>query len=159
MIVISDTSVISGLLQINRLPLLQQLFREVIIPFVVFEELAELVRFGVDIQAIHDADWIRIRPVNDLSSVEGYDLDVGERAAIALALELHADYLLIDELQGRQVAQELRLTITGTLGLLLDAKREGIIPLVRPVMDELINLAGFWINNRLYQRILRMAGK
>lgn len=159
MIVISDTSVLSALLQIDRLSLLCELFEEVIIPFTVFEELAELTRFGVSIQEIHDANWILIRPVSDLSVVESYDLDAGEKAAIALALELNADYLLIDELQGRQVAQELMLTITGTLGLLIEAKREGIIPLVRPLMDELIHTARFWINNRLYQNVLRLAGE
>ena len=77
--------------------------------------------------------------------------------AIALALELQADDLLIDERLGRQEALRLGIPIIGILGILLVAKQRSLIPQVQPVMDALINQAGFRISPRLYQRILSLS--
>lgn len=81
-------------------------------------------------------------------------LDKGESSAIALALELNADWLIIDEQLGRQIAIEHKLKITGILGILIEAKRQGFIPLVKPILDDLINIAKFWVNPSLYNRVL-----
>jgi len=74
--------------------------------------------------------------------------------AIALALELQADDLLIDERLGRQEALRLGLSIVGILGILLIAKQRNLIPQVQSVMDTLINQAGFRISSQLYHRVL-----
>jgi len=74
-----------------------------------------------------------------------------------LALELQADDLLIDERLGRQEALRLGIPIIGILGILLVAKQRSLIPQVQPVMDALINRAGFRISPRLYQRILSLS--
>jgi predicted nucleic acid-binding protein len=74
-----------------------------------------------------------------------------------LALELQADDLLIDERLGRQEALRLGIPIIGILGILLVAKQRSLIPQVQPVMDALINQAGFRISPRLYQRILTLS--
>jgi predicted nucleic acid-binding protein len=84
-------------------------------------------------------------------------LDAGEANAIALALELQADDLLIDERLGRQEAVRLGLSIIGILGILLVAKKRSLIPQVQPVMDALINQAGFHVSPQLYQRVLDLA--
>lgn len=84
-------------------------------------------------------------------------LDAGEANAIALALELQADDLLIDERLGRQEAVRLGLSIIGILGILLVAKQRSLIPQVQPVMDALINKAGFRVSTQLYQRVLALA--
>jgi uncharacterized protein len=92
-----------------------------------------------------------------LSSISERGLDAGEANAIALALELQADDLLIDERLGRQEAIRLGLSIIGILGILLMAKQRSLIPQVQPVMDALINQAGFRVSPQLYQRLLALA--
>ena len=86
------------------------------------------------------------------------NLDRGEAEAIALALELGADELLIDERLGRREALRLRLSITGLLGVLLVAKRRGLVAMIRPVMDALMTQAGFRLSEQLYT-VLVAAGE
>jgi uncharacterized protein len=75
----------------------------------------------------------------------------------ALAIELEADDLLIDERLGRQEAIRLGLPVIGILGILLVAKRRSLIPQVQPVIDALIQQAGFRVSPQLYQQILALA--
>lgn len=124
MIIVSDTSILSGLLAINRLQILQDVYGKVIIPRIVLEELLVLENFGYDLQPIHSASWLEItEPSNkeleaELTSI----LDKGESAAIVLAKELHADYLAIDEKKGREVAESMGIPIVGLVGILILAK-------------------------------------
>ena len=76
-----------------------------------------------------------------------------------LALELGADELLIDERLGRREATRLGLSITGLLGVLLVAKRRGLVVAIRPVMNDLINQAGFRVSNQLYAEVLLAANE
>ena len=86
------------------------------------------------------------------------DLDPGESEAIALAVEMRADFLLIDENLGRATALRLGLSITGLLGVLLVAKQQKLIPEVAPQIEAL--LAGvFWLSSDVIARILRQAGE
>lgn len=71
------------------------------------------------------------------------ELDKGEAEAIALALELGADQVLIDERRGRRIAARLNLRYTGILGILVEAKNRGLISEVKPLLDALIDRAGF----------------
>lgn len=87
------------------------------------------------------------------------ELDPGEAAAIALAIELKADLLLLDERRGRTVASRFGLRFVGLLGVLIEAKQQGYLGAVKPILDDLITRAGFWVSQPLYERVLQAAGE
>lgn len=153
MIVVSDTSVVTALIQIGRIDLLAEIFGGVVIPEAVAEELAAShVTLPV---------WIQTMCVRDNHVVEDLltELDVGESEAIALALELDADFLLMDEKLGRAAAQRAGLTTIGLLGVAIVAKRKGLLSDLAPVIRELREKAYFWISEELEARVLRDAGE
>lgn len=153
MVVISDTSVITNLIQLNQLSLLNQLFGQIIIPQKVFDELAKIPN---QTETIDGVNWIKIKQISDINLFQKLikRLDPGEAEAIVLAVELKADALLIDEKKGRKIAQEYGIIITGLLGILIEAKKEGLINDVKPILDRLIFETGFRISPKLYQDIL-----
>jgi predicted nucleic acid-binding protein len=83
----------------------------------------------------------------------------GESKAIAMSLEWPADLLIMDESSGRAVARNLNIRITGTLGVLLKAKRDGQIPLLQSEMDRLVQDAGFFVSDRVRNAFLAEAGE
>ncbi len=87
------------------------------------------------------------------------ELDRGEAEAIALALELKAEMLIIDELKGRNRAELAGLKIIGLLGTLIEAKKRNLIEAVKPLMEDLVDKAGFKIHPILYQRVLKISGE
>lgn len=151
-LVVSDTSPLTALLQIDRAELLPILFEDIIIPEAVHREL---LRTYADLPS-----WLRITkspPIPD--TIASSDLDRGEAEAISLAVWLQADLLLIDELKGREVARAHGLEMAGVLGVLVLAKRRGLIPAVLPLIDELRQTATCWFSDDLVQHILRLAGE
>lgn len=161
MIIVCDTSPINNLAAINQLNLLHQLYGTVVIPKAVYQELIEPdfpVAGAIEVQTL---SWIQTYQVNNNAVVEALqnELDLGEAQAIALALELQADQLLIDERLGRTVAARLNLRYTGILGILIEAKSQALIYEVKPMLDALINQAGFWVAELLYESVLRLAGE
>jgi uncharacterized protein len=159
MIVVSDTSPLCNLVLVDHLWLLREIYGIVIIPNIVADELK--AASNVEIQNICDLEWIETRSLANPSFAERLHsergLDLGEANAIALAIELKADDLLIDERLGRREALQLGLSVIGILGILVTAKQRGLIPIVKPVMDALIDKAGFRISTQLYDRILALS--
>jgi len=158
-IIISDTSPINNLAAIGALHLLKSLYGTVVIPEAVYRELTEpdfVVAGAVEVQTL---EWIQVRSIADgaFLSVLRSELDPGESEAIALALELGAEQILIDERKGRSVAKRLSVQYTGTLGILLEAKNQALISSVKPLLDALIEEAGFWIAESLYKEALLLA--
>ncbi|MEZ4828480.1 MAG: DUF3368 domain-containing protein [Bacteroidia bacterium] len=144
----------------QSLDLLRTLYGDVFIPPAVKEEINKLGEKGVDISIFQNATWIIIQPPLDHLKVDQLrqKLDQGEAEAIVLAIELHADFLLIDELLGRQEATSQGLAVVGTLGILLKIKQNGYISEIKPMIDTLRS-RGFWIQNSLYDHVLRLAGE
>ncbi|MDB9307160.1 DUF3368 domain-containing protein [Aphanizomenon sp. CS-733/32] len=157
MIIVSDTSPINNLAAINQLHLLQQLYGTVIIPEAVYRELTDPDFPVAGVLEVQTFEWIQTCSVTNRTVIEVLinELDVGEAEAIALAVELRADQLLIDERRGRIIANKLHLKYTGILGILIEAKSQGLVILVKPLMDDLINQAGFWIADSLYKSVLQ----
>ncbi|MEH1966412.1 DUF3368 domain-containing protein [Nostoc sp.] len=158
MIVVSDTSPINNLAAINHLHLLQQLYGTVLIPEAVYRELTDPNFPVAGATEVQTFIWIQTRPVKDRTLVEALsnELDIGEAEVIALALEMKADQVLIDERRGRMVAARLNLGYTGILGILVEAKSQRLISAVKPLLDALINQAGFWVAEPLYKRVLQL---
>lgn len=153
MIVVSDTSPITNLMAIGKVDLLRDLFDSVRVPPRVNTELrehhAELPEF-VTVTAVTNVD----RAASDAAG-----LDPGEAEAIALAVELNPDYLLIDETLGRSFARQHGVPVIGLLGVLLMAKQDGLIESVAATMDQLTSQAGFYVADNVRKRTVEMAGE
>ena len=153
MIVVSDTSPLTALLQVGRGELLPALFHEVVVPAAVRDEL---LRFHQSLP-----DYIGVRTIQDQHLAESLSdmLDVGEAQAIVLAQEIGADYLLMDEKRGRSIAKSRGIEVVGLLGALLLAKKAGHLDSVRDLMDELESRCGFFVSDSVRQIILQAAGE
>ncbi len=161
MVIVSDTSILSNFFQIGQLDILRLVFHQLVIPVKVAEELKQLAHFGFDVSWLDKTDWIEIRQVSHPNWITPLlnTVDAGEAEAIVLTKELQADYILIDDLLGRQVAVQQGLTVIGSLGILLKAKQAGHVPLVRPLMDDLMSIANAFIAPKLYADVLVLAGE
>jgi predicted nucleic acid-binding protein len=153
MIVVSDTSAITSLIQIGREGILPKLFARVIIPSGVRDELLE---FHQTVPAFLEIMQVRdVRKVNELL----LELDRGESEAIVLAKENQPDYFLVDDLAARNVAIGEGLPVIGLLGVLLKAKRSQLIGSLKEIIDELETKAGFRISIQLRADVLEAAGE
>jgi hypothetical protein len=162
MAVVSNTSPLWNLASIERLDLLHDQFTDIGIPNEVWQELQvgqeeypEVAR----IQRAIDARWISVEPLANpyLQQSLMLELDAGESAAIALALELGVSQILLDETDGRMAAKALGLRPIGVLGVLLRAKDTGKIVSVSQDMLRLRYEAGFFIAESLFQRVRELA--
>lgn len=161
MIIVSDTSPIINLAMIGRLDLLPALFGKVVIPQKVFEEITINGAEMPGSEEVRGAEWVIVKTCVNTTLVIALRLqvDAGEAEAIVLAMELKTDLLLIDEKLGRQVAKGFDLPIIGLLGVLKLAKQHGLISEIKPVLDQLIQQAGFRIARELYLAVLQMEGE
>ena len=158
MIIISDTTPISELTKVGYLDLLPKLFGRVVIPQGVYDELTTGQHPAARI--VPDLSWLNVVVVKNRQAVAELQqigkLDLGESEAIALAEELKADRLLIDEKAARQVAKTRNLPLIGTMGVLLLSKRQGYIKNVKVVLDQM-QQQGTRISDRLYIQVLTLA--
>jgi predicted nucleic acid-binding protein len=156
MIVVSNTSPIIGLAAIGCLDLLKRLYDCIITPDAVYQELTVAGKGQPGSSEVRSSDWIVSQAVSNrkLVNVLEIELDEGEAEAIALAVEIKAQLLFIDERRGRSVAKRLGIDVVGTLGILVEAKQKGLIPALRPLLDDLLMKAGFRISQQLYARVL-----
>ena len=147
--IISDTSCLILLEKIGELSILNKLFGNITTTSEVAEE------FGQQLPP-----WFEIKEPKDKNyqAIIEASVDKGEASAIALAIELDDCLLIIDDLKGRKFAQQLGLTIIGTIGVIVDAKLAGIIPSVKPILSK-IKSTNFRITEKLELLILKRAGE
>jgi uncharacterized protein len=159
-IVVSDASPLIGLAAVGQLDLLQRLYGEVVIPVAVHRELTTSSDAPGAAQ-VASASWMRVQAVQDRSVVDALSLhlDVGEAEAIALAVEVEAELLLMDERRGRSAAVRLGRRVVGVLGVLVEAKKSGHLPGLRPVLEALTVQAGFRVSEQLRRQVLEAAGE
>lgn len=160
-LVISNSSPIMNLAIIGRLHLIQELFGEIIIPKEVWAELIVEGKGKPGTNEIKKAKWIKVAKVKNNSLVKTLtkDLDIGESAAIALAIERKANLLLLDETDARNLAEFYNLTKTGVIGILMRAKKRNLIKEIKPMLEKLRTKAHFWIKPDLYEDILSEMGE
>ncbi|PSN10634.1 DUF3368 domain-containing protein [filamentous cyanobacterium CCT1] len=158
MIVVSNAGPIIALARIEHLSLLQDLYGEVVIPAAVQQEVTGLPADLPGAREVRAASWIKVIGVSDSIAVSFLRerLDAGESEAIVLVLERQADLLLIDEARGRRIAQAREIPHIGTLGLLVLAKRRGLIEKVTPLLSQLLTV-GFRMDSSLMQAVRRQA--
>ncbi|KHG41617.1 MAG: DUF3368 domain-containing protein [Aphanizomenon flos-aquae KM1D3_PB] len=147
MIIVSDTTPISELAKVNHLDLLPKLFGKVTITQGVFDELQ--VGEHPAAKLVQNLSWLEVATVDNQQVVK-------ESEAIALAEEIGASQLLIDEKAARKVAMARKLPLIGTVGVLLLAKRRGVLASVKDVLDEM-QAQGMRISDRLYVQVLTLA--
>lgn len=154
--IVSNTGPIIALAGIGQLDLLRSLFGAVIIPPAVAAEIKD----EKSIRALRQAEWISVRPASGVLAVQLLldEIDAGESEAIVLAQELQAELLLLDERAATRKARAIGLQTIGTLGLLLLAKEQGIIPTIQPMLGELRQV-GFHMSIPLFHQVLKSAGE
>ena len=153
MIVVADASPFVVLVAIGHVDVLPTLFREVLIPPAVASELASSKR-PTEVRAFiaTPPPWLRILAPSSTETIPG--LDAGETAAIALAVEVQAGRLIIDEYRGRKAATESGLRVVGTVGALELAAEMGFIDLKEAF--ERVKQTDFWISPTLLDERLAL---
>ncbi len=156
--VVSNTTPIISLLKLNRLKILKDLYGQIHIPFAVYQEI-EIGRNKEYYQDLAKLNWITINEIQEKKALRYFlDLDAGEAEAIVLATEMDADLIILDEKLGRFHAKHADLKITGTIGVLIKAKKEGLIDELNPLLNELLE-KDVWLSEKLIEEILKQAGE
>ena len=158
-VVVNSTPLIV-LCNVGKLDILKQLYKEIYIPEAVFREVTE--KEDSACQMVKSlTDWIHVVRITDQSEKKMYQakLHDGEVEVMILAQEgKMADVVIIDDNAAKKTAKYLGLPVTGTMGVLLKAKREGVISEIRPIL-EAVKSNGFFISQGLETLILKEAGE
>lgn len=156
--VVANNTPLVALWVLGCLDLLRDLYGEVLIPRAVHAEFLA-AEHTLRQAALDQTPWIKPTKLQNPQRTLAYiGLDQGEAEVLALAEERAARLVIIDELKGRRYAKRLKLPLTGTLGLLLLAKEEGLIPALAPLVDKLQN-AGLYLDPTLVTQVLQLAGE
>lgn len=158
--VICNATPLISLSSVKKLHLLKDLFGEIIIPEQVYNEVAVAGADKYGSAEVKGCPWIKVQKTNDniLKSYLMQTLDEGEAEVIVLADELKADLVIIDERLARQYVDKAKLNLIGTLGIIANAKQEGLIPDARGLIQEMLS-KGRWFNKLLINRILTELGE
>jgi len=157
--VVINASPLITLFASNQQYILSKLFNEIIVPEEVWEEVIESGHFDQAAKEIPNTPWLLKTKVETLSPVVmSWDLGKGETAVISYAA-MHSEYhVIIDDEAALRCAKTLSIKSLGTLGILLLAKRRGVIDSVSPAIKQLQN-AGLWLGENLISIVLKEAGE
>jgi len=147
--IISDSSCLIALDNIQMLFILRDLYGTIYISEEVSHEFGKGVESYIDIKNVKDKKRLQI-----LTNL----IDLGEASTIALSLEIEDSIAILDDLKARKVAMNLNLKFTGLLGVILKAKQEGIINSVHDVLNRLKS-ARFRISKAMETEVLRLANE
>jgi predicted nucleic acid-binding protein len=148
-VVISDTSCFIILSKIERIDLLKDVYGSIVTTKEVVEEYGESLPSWVEVINVEDKQRQKLLELH---------IDRGESSAISLALEIANSLLILDDYKARRVAEQLGLSYTGTIGVIVKAKLLGIIPSIKPLLNQ-IKLTNFRISVELEKSALIEAGE
>ncbi len=153
---IVNSSPLIFLAKLGKLDILKELFDEIIIPEAVYNEAVVEGSSHEESSIIKNTEWIKVEKVRNYQLVRFLMefIDYGESEVIVLAIEKNADIVILDDKDARKIARGFGLKVTGTIGVLMLAKRRGLIKEVKPLIEELIR-EGFRISNDLLKAILK----
>ena len=160
MIVVANSTPLIYLAAIQRFDLLRRLFGRIVIPQAVYQEVVTEGSGRPGAAETAGADWVEQHLVTDRAKVDALmdHLDSGEAEVIALATQMPADLVVMDEASGRRDLKQERLTFTGTVGVLIMATRLELIPGLRPELDRL-RTSGFHLSESIYRLCLEQVGE
>jgi uncharacterized protein len=160
-IVVADTSVILNLCCVGQEELLRRLFTDVFIPSEVGNEFERAARAYPRFAGLKLPAWTRERRPNSIPQSLRLEphLGPGETGAIALAIELGAYAVLIDETHGREAARRHGVTPIGVLGVLVRARKRQFVVAIRPIIEALESKANFWVRREIRDEVLRSVGE
>lgn len=160
MTVVCDSTVLIGLAKVGKIDLLKQIYKEIYIPEAVFAEVAIKGRGRPGAKEVANAGWINKKPVKDKRTVEMLAAEIGhgEAEVLVIGKELNADWLIIDDERARAAAISSGFQIIGLAGILLLAKQLKLIPVLKPLLDDLKN-KNFRISDNIYKEVLKKAGE
>jgi len=155
--VVANTTPLISLASIGKLELLKEIFGEVIIADAVYNEIKAKQGYGY---SEIDTDYIKVQSINGIAYRDFLlsQLDLGETETIIMAKEINAAFVIIDENIAYKIAKSSELNVVRTLSVLLRAKEKGLIPALKPLLDEMI-IKGRWYSQRIYKTILEQAGE
>jgi predicted nucleic acid-binding protein len=161
---VADSSVIIHLAAVAQLDLLRQLHGSLLVPPAVWDEVVVQGQGRPGAQELTKAvadGWAAVANPSPNAQLppSGATLHPGETEAILLAASHAGTLLLIDDAGGRAIATSLAIPVMGTVGLLVLAKRSGLIPELKPVLEQLRNPGGFRLSSSVFQHALALAGE
>jgi predicted nucleic acid-binding protein len=147
--IISDTSCLIILTNINEIDLLRRVYEQIVTTKEVAEEYGQML-----------PEWIEIKSSTDQfrQRILALQIDRGEASAIALAIETPHSVVIIDDYKARKVAERLGIEIIGTIGIIIKAKRQGIIESIKPFLKK-IKQTDFRISEEIEKRALQESGE
>ena len=159
--VVSDSSPLIYFTRLGHFPWLELIFGQVLIPQAVWREIVQdgsRYPESGEVQNAIQAGWMKVEHAELTGDVELAELDPGEAEAITLAQKLDA-LLIIDETAGRAVALHRNVKVTGTLGILLEAKRRGLTPNLAQEIERLLHSTTFRLAAEVRDELLRQVGE
>lgn len=157
MIVVSNSGPLIALSRINKLNLLKHYFSKIYVSNATYDELVIKGKGKPGSDLVQKVDWIQSKKVKDNMAVKvlELELDLGESETIILAQEMKADLVLLDESIARQIAKTLDLKVKGSIAILVMAKKDKLLPELKPILDEL-RQKKVWIGDDIYEEALKL---
>ena len=159
--VVVNTTPILILGHIGKLDILRELYGTIYITDAVFREIT-VTNDAPSAALLSSKEWIHVMSIENPKDYAMFraKLHAGEVETMILAMQKDfcADLVILDDLAARKTAKFLGLTVTGTMGVLLKAKQEGLIQEIKPLLDEII-ANGFYISDKMIRMILDNAGE
>ena len=157
--VIINASPLIFLSRSHHLDLLQAFAGEVWVPEPVAKEILHRGQQDITARAVEQTEWLIIQPVASIPTIiTEWRLGAGESSVLALANEQSDTEAIIDDLAGRKCAASLNIPVRGTLGIVLVAKKRGLITKARPILEDMMT-AGLYLSRKVVDEALRRVGE